>query len=97
MFMVTEIHPFADGNGRTARLMMNAELSAAGEWRIIIPTVYRNNYLVALKALSQSNIPEPLIRMLDFAWQWATAIDWRDVETTRRKARHGTNDQRQQS
>jgi len=39
MFMVTEIHPFTDGNGRTARLMMNAELSVTGEWRIIIPTV----------------------------------------------------------
>ncbi len=85
MFIISEIHPFTDGNGRTARLMMNAELSIAGEWRIIIPTVYRNNYLVALKALSQTSVPEPLIRTLDFAWQWTAAIDWRDVATTRRE------------
>lgn len=30
---VSEVHPFADGNGRTARIMMNAELIAAGQER----------------------------------------------------------------
>jgi len=85
MFLVAEVHPFADGNGRTARIMMNAELAAAGEERIVIPTVYRANYLSALKALSQSGRPEPLIRMLDYAQKWTTAIDWRTVEETRRE------------
>ena len=47
MFLVTEVHPFADGNGRLARIMMNAELVAAGEDRIVIPTVFRDNYLAA--------------------------------------------------
>ena len=32
-FLVAEVHPFADGNGRSARLAMNAELSAASETR----------------------------------------------------------------
>ncbi|WP_290706739.1 Fic family protein [Flavihumibacter sp. CACIAM 22H1] len=27
MFMISEVHPFLDGNGRMARVMMNAELS----------------------------------------------------------------------
>ena len=54
MFLISEVHPFADGNGRVARVMMNAELIGAGEERIVIPTVYRNNYLSALKALSQT-------------------------------------------
>jgi Fic family protein len=48
MFLVAEVHPFADGNGRVARIMMNAELVAARESRIIVPTVFRNNYLMAL-------------------------------------------------
>ena len=29
MFLISEVHPFADGNGRVARIMMNAELVAA--------------------------------------------------------------------
>ena len=34
MFLTAEVHPFVDGNGRVARIMMNAELVAAGENRI---------------------------------------------------------------
>ncbi len=85
MFLVAEVHPFADGNGRTARVMMNTELIAAGEERIVVPTVYRANYLSALKALSQSGRPEPLIRMLDYAQRWTAAVDWRSVAETRRE------------
>jgi hypothetical protein len=85
MFLVAEVHPFADGNGRTARVMMNAELVAAGEERILIPTIYRANYLSALKALSQNGLAEPLIRMLDYAQKWTAAIAWRGIEETRRE------------
>ena len=76
MFLVAEVHPFADGNGRTARVMMNADLVAAGEQRIIIPTIYRANYLSALKAITNGAIAAPLIRMLDFAQRFSLAIDW---------------------
>lgn len=31
MFLVAEVHPFVDGNGRTARIMMNAELVSVGQ------------------------------------------------------------------
>lgn len=82
MFFVSEVHPFTDGNGRTARIMMNAELVAGGEERIIIPTVYRNNYLSALKALSQNGHSEPLIRTLDFAQKWVATIEWGDLDRT---------------
>jgi hypothetical protein len=83
MFLVAEVHPFADGNGRTARLMMNAELVAAGESRIIVPAVYRNNYLVALKALSQNGITGALLRMLDFAQRYTAAVDFSKLERAR--------------
>ena len=81
-FLVSEVHPFADGNGRLARIMMNAELVAGGEERIVIPTIYRDNYLAALRALSQNGICEPLIRMLDYAQRWTAAVDWRSVAET---------------
>ena len=84
MFLVSEVHPFVDGNGRIARIMMNAELVTAGEERIIIPTVYRSNYLTALKALSQSGQPAPIVRTLDFARKWVAAVPWTDLEATRR-------------
>jgi fido (protein-threonine AMPylation protein) len=76
MFLVAEVHPFADGNGRCARLMMNSELVAEDQARIIIPTIFRSNYLTALKALTHDGRPEPLIRALDFAQHYTSCIDW---------------------
>ena len=64
MFLVAEVHPFVDGNGRTARIMMNAELSSGGLTTIIIPTVYRDDYVSALRAFSRRDRPTPLVTML---------------------------------
>lgn len=83
MFLISEVHPFADGNGRTARIMMNAELVAGGEQKIIIPIVYRNNYLSALKAMTHNSNPIPLIRMLDFAQRYTQAIQWQEFDIAR--------------
>jgi hypothetical protein len=87
MFLIAEVHPFADGNGRVARIMMNAELVAAREQRIIIPTIYRANYLSALKAISNRTSPEPLVRMLDFAQRFTLAIGWSDYRTAEAQLR----------
>ncbi len=84
LFLVTEVHPFEDGNGRVARIMMNAELVAAEEERVVLPTVYRDDYLTALKALSQGQHPDPLIRVVDYLQRWTAALAWRDLEETRR-------------
>lgn len=83
MFLVAEVHPFADGNGRVARVMMNAELVAADETRIIIPTVYRNNYLMALRALSQNALAGALLRTLDFAQRYTASLDFSDLARAR--------------
>lgn len=80
MFLVSEVHPFLDGNGRCARLMMNAELIAKGHSRIIIPTIFRNHYLTALKALTHNKQAEPIIRVLDFAQNYTSRIDWSDYK-----------------
>jgi Fic family protein len=44
------IHPFADGNGRVARLIMNTLLIQKGFLPIIIPPVLRREYIDALEA-----------------------------------------------
>lgn len=80
MFLIAEVHPFVDGNGRCARMMMNAELVAADHARIIIPTVFRDNYMSALKALTHTSRSEPLIRTLDFAQHYTSLIDWSNFE-----------------
>lgn len=76
MFLVTEVHPFADGNGRLARIHMNAELVAASQIRIIIPTVYRSNYLAALKAATHTDSFDPLAAVLRFAQRYTARIDF---------------------
>jgi fido (protein-threonine AMPylation protein) len=83
LFLVSEVHPFDDGNGRIARIMMNAELVAAGEQRIVVPTVYRNNYLQSLRALTHNRRPDPLIRTLDFAQQYTASVDFSSIEQAR--------------
>lgn len=67
MFIVSEVHPFLDGNGRLARVMMNAELVKAGESKIIIPTVYREDYIGALRKLTRRGEPDTFIRMMERA------------------------------
>jgi Fic family protein len=63
--MIAEIHPFTDGNGRISRIMGNAELFKSGLSRIIVPTVYREDYILSLKKLSNKKDPESFIRVID--------------------------------
>jgi Fic family protein len=54
---ITRIHPFADGNGRSARLAMNFVLLAAGYPPISISPTERSAYYQALEAADQDNLP----------------------------------------
>lgn len=74
MFMISEVHPFLDGNGRIARVMLNAELSSRNLSKIIIPTVYREDYVGALKKLTQQDDPAPFIRMMLRAYEFSSTI-----------------------
>lgn len=76
MFVVTEVHPFEDGNGRTGRLAMNAVLSAEDRTRIIVPTLYREDYLLPLKALSNNADPVPFIAAMTRIQSWSAAFDY---------------------
>ncbi len=78
MFLVSEIHPFVDGNGRIARIMMNAEFDAAQQSRIIIPTVFREDYLLSLRRLSRVQDPIPYVNMLSQAQKFTASIPFED-------------------
>lgn len=80
MFLVAEIHPFDDGNGRIARAMMNAELIAADQVRIFIPSVFRNEYVASLKRLTHHLQPEAFIRVMSHAQDFVSRIDFADRE-----------------
>ena len=84
MFLVSEVHPFDDGNGRVARLFMNAEFVAADQARIVIPTIYRTNYLMALKGLTQNSNARSYISMLGFAQRYTAQLDCTDLGTAQR-------------
>jgi hypothetical protein len=74
MFIVSEVHPFIDGNGRIARVMMNAELGAHGLSKIIIPTVYREDYMGTIKKLTKQREGNAYIRMLLKAWDFSRNV-----------------------
>ena len=75
MFVISEIHPFLDGNGRIARVMMNAELTVEKQSKIIIPTVYRDDYIGALRKLTRKKDPSAYIRMLARAHDFSSKIE----------------------
>ena len=52
------IHPFIDGNGRTARLLMNLILTKAGYGITIIPPIYRSDYIAcAYQGNKENHLP----------------------------------------
>lgn len=78
MFLVSEVHPFEDGNGRIARVMMNAELVNRDQCKIIIPTVYRDSYLLTLKKLTRQKDPTHYVDMLTNTHRFSEHLHYTD-------------------
>lgn len=83
MFVTSEVHPFNDGNGRLSRIMMNGELTAKGQSKIIVPTVFRPDYIGALRRLSRNHDPEPFVEAMLRLWKfsrWLASGDFRTLK-----------------
>ena len=63
-FVNSEVHSFADGNGRIARVTMNAELIAGHERRFIVPAGFRDHYRAGLRRLSRVDDPGVYIKAM---------------------------------
>lgn len=61
---LVSIHPFIDGNGRTARLIMNLALLKSGYNIVTIPPVVRNDYIAALQEAQLNNNLQPFINFI---------------------------------
>ncbi len=80
MFVISEVHPFLDGNGRLARIMMNAEFVNQKQSKILIPTVYREDYILTLRKLTRDREPEAYIRMLSKVHEFSADISGDSME-----------------
>ena len=58
------IHPFVDGNGRTARLLMNLELMRAGFPVVIVPVEERSAYYANLDAVAVKGDYVPFVEQV---------------------------------
>ena len=83
LFMVSEVHPFNDGNGRISRIMMNSELVSADQSKIIIPTVFRDDYLNSLRRLTRRSEPSVFIRAISRVREFSANITGDDFEETK--------------
>lgn len=80
MFLISEVHPFEDGNGRIARVMMNAELVNRNQCKIIVPTVYRDDYLLTLKKLTNQKDPIPYVEMLNKTHKFSEYLHYENYD-----------------
>lgn len=54
--------------------MMNAELVKAGQSKIMIPNVFRDDYIGALRRLTRKSEPDPYIGMMSRAHEFSEKV-----------------------
>ncbi len=62
---IAKVHPFLDGNGRMARLMMNYVLIANGYFPVSIPMKRREEYFNCLEEFKVNKTMKPFLDLLE--------------------------------
>lgn len=63
-FFFVYIHPYMDGNGRTARFVMNSQFVTGGYPWVVVPMERRNEYLSSLERASVEEDIEPFVKFI---------------------------------
>ena len=77
-FVLAECHPFDDGNGRLARVMMNAELAHQEMHKILVPTVHRDSYLNGLRSATRGQGFRTMVKVLAQLHGYSAILPWSD-------------------
>ena len=75
-FMISEVHPFDDGNGRLSRIMMNSELVSQDQYKLIIPIVQRDSYLNGLRSSTRQGRFRTMVKLLHQMQCYTASLDW---------------------
>jgi len=64
---------------------MNAELTAAGLYKCLMPSVHRDNYLNGLRLASRNQEFQTYCKVIDQAQAYTATINWSDYAEARAK------------
>ena len=79
-FVITQVHPFDDGNGRLARLFLSAELVSAEESKIIFPNVKRDDYINGLRLANRDEEFRTMLKVMTQLYRYTAELPWRDYD-----------------
>ncbi|QIB65342.1 Fic family protein [Kineobactrum salinum] len=82
-FLITECHPFDDGNGRLSRIFLNAELHTDQQYKLIVPTVHRDSYLNSLRQATREGKFRTLTKVFFQLQKYAASLNWNDYGDVR--------------
>ena len=69
----------------SGRPAMNAELVSAGQAKVIVPTVFRQDYIGALRRLSRNGDPDVLIAAMNRLRDFSRRLSCDSFDTARRQ------------
>lgn len=78
---LNEIHPFTDGNGRIARLVMNIQLMQKGFSPIIIDSEQKDRYIQALIDSEKEESRTPILKVLVDALALQMEMRWKKMKS----------------
>jgi len=79
-FIISEVHPFDDGNGRLSRIMMNSELVAQDQHKLIIPIVHRESYLNGLRSATRQGRFRTMVKVSHQMQCYTASLDWGEYD-----------------